>query len=98
MKISERDLKIALADQYTRLGINNPWDEKNQELETARQIMKKYDITIADINRVCGTSEQREEARQIEKNSNLQGHLFVTCIYGKFYLANYDMKIWDIDL
>lgn len=95
-KISERDLQIALVNQYTILGFRKPWGEKNHELETARHIMKKYDITIADINKVCGTSEQREEARQIEKNSNLQGHLFVTCIYGKFYLANYDMKIAEI--
>lgn len=94
--ISERDLQIALANQYTRLGINKPWGEKNQELETARKIMKKHDITIQDINRVCGMSEQNEEAKQIEKDSHLQGDLFVTCIHGEFYLANYDMEIEKI--
>ena len=95
-KISEKDLQIALAHQYIRLGIGGNWNEQNEELETARQIMKKHNITNQDINRVCGMSETLEQIEQIEKESHLQGNFFVTCILGDFYLADYDMQIAKI--
>ena len=95
-KISEKDLQIALVHQYIRLGIGGNWNEQNEELETARQIMKKHNITNQDINRVCGMSETLEQIEQIEKESHLQGNFFVTCIHGEFYLADYDMQIAKI--
>ena len=92
-KLTEKDLQTALANQYIRLGIGNDWNEQNQELNKAREIMKKHNITNEDITKVFGTSEQLEQVEEMEKQALLQGNKFITCMYGWFYVMDYDMNL-----
>ena len=92
-KITKRDLQIALAQQYIRLGIGNAWNDQNEDMESARQIMKKHNITLEDFHRVCGGSEQLQQIHNMEKNAHLQGNKFIACIHGWFYVMDYEMNI-----
>lgn len=92
-KLSTKELNTALAQQYIRLGIGNPWGEQNEEMNIAREIMKKYKISIEDIQKTCGMSDVQDYLTELEKTENLQGHEFLTSINNVIYIADYDMNL-----
>lgn len=92
-KLSTKELNTALAYQHIKMGISEPWGPENEDMNIARELMKKYNITNEYMNKTCGMSEVHDHLKELEKTALLQGHEFLVSINNVIYIADYDMNL-----